>query len=142
MDTLQLARWPVAVVALYNFGGVVADAVVPSGAKMHIRNPNWPPHAKFHNGQSMTMGVCLGALSLGVLFAPGPMTRPRLTVAAAAAGTYFVSMLLAPLYPGADWIDPEFRAEVRRPLGRPPQQLVGLAQCALLAAALGLAYRR
>ena len=142
MDTLQLAKWPVAVVALYNFGGMVADAVVPSGARMHIRNPSWPPHAKFHNGQSMTMGLCLGSLSLAVLFAPGPLTRPRLTVAAATAGTYFVSMLLAPLYPGADWVDPEFAAAVPRPLGLAPQQLTGVVLCGLLAAALGLAYRR
>ncbi|HEY0780036.1 MAG TPA: DUF6640 family protein [Gemmatirosa sp.] len=139
---MEVAKWLVAVVALYNFGGVVADAVVPSGARMHLRNPNWPPHAKFHNGQSMTMGLCLGLLSLVVLFAPGPLTRPRLALAAATAAVYFVAMLLAPLYPGTAWVDPEFNAEVHRPLGLPPQQVVAGVLCALLAAALALTFLR
>ena len=26
----------------------------------HIYNPKWPPHAKFHNGQTMVMGSLLG----------------------------------------------------------------------------------
>ncbi len=26
----------------------------------HIYNPTWPPHAKFHNAQTMSLGVGLG----------------------------------------------------------------------------------
>ncbi|WP_425432478.1 DUF6640 family protein [Granulicella rosea] len=50
-----------------NFGGFVADAVVPATAGQHLRNPRWPPHAKFHNGQTMLMGVFNGSLSVIVL---------------------------------------------------------------------------
>lgn len=139
---MELAKWIVVAVAVFNAGGYVADAVVPFGAKQHLDNPRWPPHAKFHNGQSMLMGIGLGLLSLVVLFAPGPLTRPRLALAAGTAGLYFVSMLCAPLLRGTGWVDPEFAAEQPAPLGLPPQQLVSLVVCALLVVALALAYSR
>jgi hypothetical protein len=34
----------------------------------HIYNPNWPPHAKFHNGQTMSMGAGLAAMTLWQLW--------------------------------------------------------------------------
>ena len=49
---MLIARGLIAVVALYNFGGLIADAIVPSTARMHIHNPAWKPHAKFHNVQT------------------------------------------------------------------------------------------
>ncbi|MGN5381810.1 DUF6640 family protein [Streptomyces lasalocidi] len=33
----------------------------------HIYNPNWPPHAKFHNAQTMSMGTAVGTVSLYTL---------------------------------------------------------------------------
>lgn len=35
--------------------GVLADAAIPSTSRIHLWNPRWPPHAKFHNGQTMMM---------------------------------------------------------------------------------------
>jgi hypothetical protein len=32
--------------------------------KTHIYNPNWPPHAKFHNAQTMAMAAVLAFVSL------------------------------------------------------------------------------
>ena len=78
-----LAKYLVALVALFNFGGLVADAIVPAGARQHIRNPAWPPHAKFHNAQTMLMGIIGGALSLAILFGAHPLTLPALLVALA-----------------------------------------------------------
>jgi len=39
-------------------GGFMADM-----GKTHMRNPRWPPHAKFHNAQTIGLGAMLGAAS-------------------------------------------------------------------------------
>ncbi|KAJ6507093.1 hypothetical protein C8R45DRAFT_817122 [Mycena sanguinolenta] len=36
----------------------------------HIYNPTWPPHVKFHNGQTMSMGALLGICTLWYLWVP------------------------------------------------------------------------
>lgn len=137
---MKVAELIVAAVAVFNGGGYIADAVIPWSAKQHIYNPMWPPHAKFHNGQGMLMGIGLGLLSLVILFAFRPLTLPLFTLATATAGLYFVSMLLAPLFPGTAWVDPEFKSETPQPLGLPPQKLVSLVVCSLLLVALVIAY--
>ena len=114
----------VAVVAVYNYGRLLYDAVLPRTARMHLYNPNWPPHAKFHNGQTMLLGVLLGSLALMILFCSRPLTLPIFLIASAVAGAYFVSMAFAQIFRGTAWIDPEFRALVPKPLGLNPQQLV------------------
>ena len=67
---LEIARWMVAVAAVYGFGGFIADAVVPSMSRQHLRNPVWPPHAKFHNAQTMLLGIFGGSLSLFISSSP------------------------------------------------------------------------
>lgn len=34
----------------------------------HIHNPHWPPHAKFHNAQTMLLGTCIGLLSITIVW--------------------------------------------------------------------------
>ena len=34
--------------------------------RQHIKNPNWPPHAKFHNTQTILMGFYLGVLAIAI----------------------------------------------------------------------------
>ena len=136
---MQIAKWIVALVAVFNFGGLVADALVPATARQHLWNPRWPPHAKFHNGQTMFMGILSGSISLAILFGFKPLTLPLFLIAAAIAANYFVALLLAPLFPGTDWIDPEFAAETSHPLGLAPQQLVSYVVCGLVLLAVGIA---
>ena len=132
---MNIAKWMVAVVAIYGFGGFLYDAVIPKTARMHLRNPNWPPHAKFHNGQTMLLGIGLGVLSLVMLFGFGPLTLPKFLLASATAGLYFVTMAMAPVFPGTAWIDPEFAGFVPKRFGLNPQQFVTY----VLLAVLGLA---
>lgn len=136
---MQIARWLIAFVAIYNFGGLLFDFVLPRTRRMHIYNPSWPPHAKFHNGQTMLLGIILGTLTLTILFAVHPLTLPMFLVAAATGGAYFVAMTLAPIFPHTAWVDPEFAAEGPKPFGLNYQQFVTYVMDALLVAALALA---
>ena len=136
---MDIAKYIVAFVALYGFGGLVADAIVPSIARQHLRNPAWPPHAKFHNGQTMLMGIVNGTIAVVVLFTFHPLTLPLFFVGTAAASVYWVTMVFAPLFPGTAWYDPEFKDASRRPLGFSPQELLSYILCGLLVIAIILA---
>ncbi len=137
---MVLAKWIVAFVAVSLYLAVVVDAFIPATARQHIRNPAWPPHAKFHNGQAMLMGAGLGTLALVMLFAVHPLTYPVLACAAAVASIYYVAMELAPIFPGAEWYDPEFKDTFKRPLGMHPQQILGLVLLACTAFSLVYAW--
>ena len=136
---MDIAKYIVASIAVANFGGLVADAIVPAGAKQHLFNPRWPPHAKFHNGQTMLMGIISGSLSLAVLFGSKPLGFPSFSIATAIAANYFVAMALSPLFPGTAWSDPEFTVHQPNPLGLAPQQLVSYGLCALVLIAIAFA---
>jgi hypothetical protein len=133
------AKFIVAFVAIFGYGGLFADAVIPATARQHLWNPNWASHAKLHNGQTMLLGILNGTLALVVLFGLPLTTLPLFFVAVALAAFYWVALLLAPLFPGTAWCDPEFLAETPQPLGLHPQQLVSWALIGLLIVASGLA---
>ena len=138
---MEYAKWIVAVLAVFTFiGGLAADALVPFTAKQHLFNPRWPPHAKFHNAQTMLEGMGLGLMSLYVLFGLAPLTRPLFYLAASFPGLYFGSMLLCTSFPGTAWQDPEFVAETPMPLGLHPQKFVASIVCTLLVIACILAF--
>lgn len=78
----------------------------------HVYNPNWPPHARFHNGQTMSLGLTLGLLTQYYIWRPvfnATINPVDSTFSAALVGTlYWVCGMSAALYPGAKWMDPEF----------------------------------
>ena len=129
---MQIARWLVAFACLLGVGGFIADFLVWETARQHMKNPAWPQHAKFHNAQTMLMGIGLGLIGDVILFAFRPLTLSGLLLASGAASLYWISMVLAPLFPDTAWSDPEFRASTPRPLGLYPQQLLGYAVIAVL----------
>ena len=137
MDT---ARWLVAFVAVVTaVGGLTADYLTPWSARQHMANPAWPPHAKFHNGQSIFLGMGLGILALALLFGGGALDGGRVMLAAVVASLYWDALLLAWTFPGTAWTDPEFEAITPRPLGLHPQQLIGFILLTILVAAVALA---
>lgn len=123
MDSwLLLAKVVVSLVAVATaLGGPLADLVIPATAKQHMRNPHWPPHAKFHNGQTITLSVLLGLLAFWFLWSPGGDPHVHFQLGVVVAALYWLSMLGASLFPGTRWADPEFAKEVRPILAMPPQ---------------------
>lgn len=73
----------------------------------HIYNPRWPPHALFHNAQTMTLGALLGIATLAFTWL-GSSQPPRVALVAAAvfASLYWISQGIAFGFPGVGWTDP------------------------------------
>ncbi|CAI7580162.1 unnamed protein product [Penicillium bialowiezense] len=93
--------------------GVVTSvgAYIADWNETHIYNPRWPPHAKFHNGQTMSMGLILGLTTLYYLYraASDPDVKHHFIHTAAWTGSiYWITQLSAFLYPGSLAVDPEF----------------------------------
>jgi hypothetical protein len=93
----------------------------------HVFNPKWTPHAKFHNGQTMSMGVLLGLATLYSTWRSSPVSGGESIKAAAIfSSLYYISGISAVFYPGSLAIDPEFGT--------------GNPQLPLFAALLGLSF--
>ena len=73
----------------------------------HIYNPRWPPHAKFHNAQTMVLAVLLGLAALACIWRRVNASRSTLFTGLFLAGLYWVSQALAFLFPGVAWTDPD-----------------------------------
>lgn len=71
----------------------------------HIYNPTWPPHAKFHNAQTMLFGTVACLLSLFFLWRPRA-TKSDLQAATAFAGMYWVTQMGSIFFPGTALFDP------------------------------------
>lgn len=77
-------------------------------SKSHLLNPRWPPHAKFHNGQTMSFGLALGILTAYYTWRATPQPKDSLMTAAIFGSLYYIAGLSAILYPGTLAVDPEF----------------------------------
>ncbi|KAF7871503.1 hypothetical protein EAF04_003610 [Stromatinia cepivora] len=103
----KLGRSILAIVAVTNgIGGFIAD-----WNDTHVYNPRWPPHAKFHNGQTLSTGVLLGIGALYYLYRPSTslaIEKESLYTAALLTTLNWVAQVSAAFYPGSLPIDPEF----------------------------------
>ena len=95
---LTAARTCLSISAIVNIIGPYAA----DWSESHVLNPRWPPHAKFHNGQTMSTGLCLGLLTAYYTWRPTP------SPAAIMGSLYFITALSGILFPGTLAIDPEF----------------------------------
>src|SRR3954465_12782308 len=57
--------------------GTMVGAYAADWNETHIYNPTWPPHAKFHNAQTMSMGAALSLVALYHLWKPGRSRESR-----------------------------------------------------------------
>jgi hypothetical protein len=106
MANLKVGKFPVGKVLIsLSAAGTMVGAYIADWNETHIHNPTWPPHAKFHNAQTMSMGVGLGLAALYHLWKPG-RSRQSLDSAAVIASLYGLTQLSAVLYPGTASVDP------------------------------------
>ncbi|KAF3766183.1 hypothetical protein M406DRAFT_60636 [Cryphonectria parasitica EP155] len=102
------------------FGAWLADY----NSESHIFNPRWPPHAKFHCGQTIGLSTALGVATLFLAWRPllvrstsPAVARDSLKMAAFTGSVYWLAGLAAILFPGTDGLDPEFGGLVGSWLG-------------------------
>lgn len=134
MSKANIGRFLLALVAVVTiFGAFVAD-----WNTTHIYNPQWPPHAKFHNGQTMSMGVLLGLSALFFLFRRAGDANSNLLAATVSDALYWVSQAMAFLYPGVAWTDP-FLLKPGETLDRfPPQGMLDIGLLTIVAIGFAL----
>ncbi|WP_413756051.1 DUF6640 family protein [Streptomyces sp. MMBL 11-3] len=108
MDTrrrFSIGRLLISAVAL-------TTAVGPYAAdwnETHIHNLDWPPHAKFHDAQTMSLGLSLAVTGLYQRWKKPGCTGPALDGAGSAAvcaSLYWAAPISALAYPGTAAVDP------------------------------------
>ncbi len=134
MKSLSTGKFLITLVALWSAGG----SYVFDWNHTHIYNPHWPPHAKFHNAQTMLLGTAIGLLALWVLWAQAAAGLNRLRLAVVLASFYWLTQAGAILFPGTALVDPEFA----QPGQLPAQLIVDLVMLTLLAIAYPLELAR
>ncbi|HEY0793621.1 MAG TPA: DUF6640 family protein [Chthoniobacterales bacterium] len=97
-----IGRCLLSLVAAVSIGG----SFLADWNNTHIYKPNWPPHAKFHNGQTMAVGVLLGRAAAFFTWRRKGDARTNLMAAAMFASFYWVSQAMAFLFPGVTWTGP------------------------------------
>ena len=95
--------------------GLLFGAPLADYNHTHIFNPRWPPHAKFHGAQTITLSVALGLATLyntwlsGTAGGGGADARRESLRNALFCGTiYWLAGMASILYPGTAGLDPEF----------------------------------
>src|ERR1700753_435751 len=101
MKSLTIGKVLITLVALFSaFGSYIFD-----WNKTHLLNPNWPPHAKFHNAQDMLMGTTTGLLALWLLWLQKADYRNKLGLSIILASLYWITQFGAIFFPGTALTD-------------------------------------
>lgn len=82
--------------------------------RTHMFNPRWPPHAKFHDAQTIVLGTLLGGAGLYLLLRDGPERRRDTVWGAALPGFFWAAQGASFAFPGAGGLAAEFPELVPR----------------------------
>lgn len=134
MNKASLGRFLLALVAVFT----IVSPFVADWNITHIYNPQWPPHAKFHNGQTMSMGVLLGLSALFFLFRRAGDPNSNLLAATVSCALYWVSQASAFLYPGVAWTDPFLLKPGETLTQFPPQGMLDIGTLTIVAIGFAL----
>ena len=59
----------------------------------HVFNPKWTPHAKFHNGQTMSSAAALASLTLYYTWRRTPYPKDSLFTASVLGSLYYLTAI-------------------------------------------------
>src|ERR1700730_11488773 len=122
--------------------GLVFGAHVPDLRPSHLFNDRWPPHAKFHTGQTLSMSCLLALLTIFFAWRKTSDQREAVLATAGFAATYWVTQATAISYPNTDFHDPEFQPAHRSRLSLPGQAYFEIGFLSTIALASWLALRK
>ncbi|ROV87661.1 hypothetical protein VSDG_09645 [Cytospora chrysosperma] len=94
--------------------GLLVGAWIADWGVTHQFNPRWPPHAKFHNAQTIGLSTVLGAATMFLTWRSLIMKTSRqldrwsIQMAAFTGSIYWLTGLAAIYFPNTDGLDPEF----------------------------------
>lgn len=138
MNRFSIGRWLFSLNALIvGVGGFLTD-----WNATHLFNPNWPPHAKFHNGQTMATGVLLALASLFFVWRGSGDRKTNVLAAAIFGVMLYWTQAAANLFPGTAWTDPEFLTLGQSLSDFPPQLYLDLVMTLFVLVAAWLAWPR
>ena len=122
--------------------GLTAGAHAADMSPSHLFNDRWPPHAKFHTGQTLSMSVLLSLLTIFFAWRKTSDQREAVLATAGFAAAYWVTQATAISYPNTDFYDPEFQPARRSRLSLPGQAYFELGFLSSIALASWLALRK
>lgn len=105
--------------------------------KTHLFNPNWPPHAKFHDAMTITLGSLLGLSGLYLLQKKSANKTANLQYGTLLPVFFWMSQASSFAFPGAKGLEAEFPEKVPQ-IG--PVRLNEGAVSIVMLALLGLGY--
>lgn len=137
MPMISRILFTVSAIGLF-VGSHIADYLAPT----HIFNDRWPPHAKFHTGQTLSMSFFLAVLTIFFAWRKSSDLRSSIYATAGFAAVYWITQGTAIIYPGTAFIDPEFMTPTSFHFGLPPQAFVEIIFLSVIAIASWLALRK
>src|SRR5437870_13299476 len=84
--------------------GLTVGAHVADLSASHIFNDRWPPHAKFHTGQTLSMSLLLSLLTILFAWRKTSDRRGAVFATAAFAAAYWVTQAAAISYPNTAFL--------------------------------------
>lgn len=82
--------------------------------RTHLFNPDWPPHAKFHDAWSISLGSLLGASGIYFLLRRSGDGEQNLKLGTILPAFYWISQGASFAFPGAEGLEAEFPELVPR----------------------------
>ncbi|MGW4528729.1 DUF6640 family protein [Amycolatopsis sp. NPDC004378] len=114
-----------------------AGAIIADWNKTHVYNPHWPPHAKFHNAQTITLAWVAAGLAIWESARPGPSGGERTRRATIYGGLFWLTQVPAAFFPGSALADPDTPLQPTVRFGVPINQVTATAAIILPLLAAG-----